>query len=346
MHAVRRGDFGRSGPKVIVKGATARTTLDNVAARFVSSGRRSPILSTLGKVHTHIERQTRGYKREDPAAAHERALPPTVFRKLLNMASLPREQARAWLVCGALFFAMRSCEYTFTGNGERKTRPVRPCDIVFWKGAEVIPHDSPHLHKAYSISIDFGDQKSELKNETVSQDNNRKADLNPVTMFANTIRRLRSYPGYKDSWSICTFYDGKTFTKINSREILVDLRSTVDVIGTKTLGFSSAEIGTHSVRSSLAMMMYLAREPVYTIMLVGRWSSDAFLSYIEKQVKEFTRGVSSRMLLLDSFFNVPLAREALKDPTTNHGRSHHRQANLNIFGRQAGSLRHKLRPRN
>ena len=41
--------------------------------------------------------------------------------------------------------------------------------------------------------------------------------------------------------------------------------------------------------------MYLAKEPVYTIMLVGRWSSDAFLAYIEKQIKEFTKGVSSRM---------------------------------------------------
>ena len=136
------------------------------------------------------------------------------------MTSLPREQARAWLVCRALFFAMRSCEYTFTGNGERKTRPVRPCDIAFWRGAEFIPHDSPLLHKADSISIDSGDQKSEIKNETVSQDNNGKADLNPVTMFAKTIKRLRSYPGYKYSWSICTFHDGKTFTKINSREIL------------------------------------------------------------------------------------------------------------------------------
>ena len=317
-----------------------------MAATFVAGGRRSPILSTLGKVHIHIERQTRGYKREDPAAAHEKALPPFVFRKLLHSASLPREQALAWLICGALFFAMRSCEYTFTGNGERKTRPVRPCDIVFWRKAAVTPHDCPLLHTADSISIDFGDQKSEIKNETVSQDNNGDSDLNPVTLYANTIRRLRSYPGYKDTWSICTYHDGKTFTKINSREVLVVLRSTVDTIGAKTLGFTSDEIGTHSVRASLAMMMYLAREPVYTIMLVGRWSSDAFLAYIEKQVKEFTRGVSSRMLQLDSFFNVPLARIAQKDPTRNQGKNHHRQANLNIFGRQAGSLRHKLRPRN
>ena len=91
------------------------------------------------------------------------------------------------------------------------------------------------------------------------------------------------------------------------------------------------------------MMMYLAKEPTYTIMLIGRWSSDAFLAYIEKQIKEFTKGVSTRMLENDHFFNTPLA----KDTEGNKGKSHHRQANLNIFGRQAGSsLRHQLCPQN
>ena len=56
----------------------------------------------------------------------------------------------------------------------------------------------------------------------------------------------------------------------------------MDAIGVDVLGFISDEIGTHSDRASLAMMMYLAKEQIYTIMLVGRWNSDAFLAYIEK----------------------------------------------------------------
>ena len=62
MHAVRRGDFGRSRSKKQVNGDTARKALDHVAAAFVESGRRSPIVDTRGKTHTHIEHQTRGYK--------------------------------------------------------------------------------------------------------------------------------------------------------------------------------------------------------------------------------------------------------------------------------------------
>jgi hypothetical protein len=52
------------------------------------------------------------------------------------------------------------------------------------------------------------------------------------------------------------------------------------------------------------MAMYLASVPAFTIMLIGRWSSDAFLRYIRRQVQEFSAGVSSKMLLMDEFFTV------------------------------------------
>jgi hypothetical protein len=44
------------------------------------------------------------------------------------------------------------------------------------------------------------------------------------------------------------------------------------------------------------MAMYLAGVPVFTIMLIGRWSSDAFLCYIRRQVLHFSAGVSKRMV--------------------------------------------------
>ena len=52
------------------------------------------------------------------------------------------------------------------------------------------------------------------------------------------------------------------------------------------------------------MAMYLASVPAFTIMFIGRWSSDAFLRYIRRQVQEFSAGVSSKMLLTDEFFAV------------------------------------------
>ena len=52
------------------------------------------------------------------------------------------------------------------------------------------------------------------------------------------------------------------------------------------------------------MLMYLNSIPVYTIMLVGRWSPEAFLLYIRKQVLSFTKGISSKMLLKEDFYTI------------------------------------------
>jgi hypothetical protein len=52
------------------------------------------------------------------------------------------------------------------------------------------------------------------------------------------------------------------------------------------------------------MAMYLAGVPAFTIMLIGRWSSNTFLCYIRRQVQELSAGVSSKMLLPDEFFAV------------------------------------------
>ncbi len=51
--------------------------------------------------------------------------------------------------------------------------------------------------------------------------------------------------------------------------------------------------------------MYLGECPVYTIMLIGRWSSNAFLRYIRKQVIEFSHNVSKKMLRLRHYRHVP-----------------------------------------
>ena len=46
--------------------------------------------------------------------------------------------------------------------------------------------------------------------------------------------------------------------------------------------------------------------PIYTIMLIGRWSSDAFLKYIRKQVDKFTYNIAKRMLKHLKFRHLPL----------------------------------------
>ena len=83
------------------------------------------------------------------------------------------------------------------------------------------------------------------------------------------------------------------------------LRAAASVIGESALGFKVSDIGAHSIRSGSAMAMYLDDVPVYTIMLIGRWSSDAFLRYIRKQVEQFSHNVSRHMIKNQHFSHVP-----------------------------------------
>jgi hypothetical protein len=67
------------------------------------------------------------------------------------------------------------------------------------------------------------------------------------------------------------------------------------------LGIPCSEIGTHSIPSIAAMAMYLARVPIFSIMLIGHWSSMVFLKCIGKQVQKFFHG---KMMEIQSFKHI------------------------------------------
>jgi hypothetical protein len=94
---------------------------------------------------------------------------------------------------------------------------------------------------------------------------------------------------------------------ITSAQVVNALRDVVGAIGEAHLGIAKHEVGTHSLRLGAAIAMYLGECPVYTIILMGRWSNDAFLRYIRKQVLEFSHNVSKtkRMLRFRTYRHVP-----------------------------------------
>ena len=76
------------------------------------------------------------------------------------------------------------------------------------------------------------------------------------------------------------------------------LQDTISVIGEDALNIKTSEVGNHSnsIRSGGAMAMFIGGCPVFMIMLIGQWSSDAFMKYIRKQIEEFSHDVSQRMI--------------------------------------------------
>jgi hypothetical protein len=52
------------------------------------------------------------------------------------------------------------------------------------------------------------------------------------------------------------------------------------------------------------MAMILSGVPNYMVMLIGHWKLDAFLIYIHKQLAEFTKSVSQKMITTTTFFHL------------------------------------------
>lgn len=218
----------------------------------------------------------------------------------------PFDKALCELFIGAFFFAMRSCEYIKV-QGPRKTKLLELRNVRFFKGNTQIPHSSPALSSADFVSITFELQKRDTKDDIISQHRSGDKLLCPVKVWAAIVQRIRAYHQSSPSSTVNTFQfpgDGKLHA-FTGAELLKRLRFATTSIGPDILGFTAKEVGLHSARSGAAMAMYLAHVPVFTIMLLGRWSSDAFLRYIRKQVKEFSDGISSKMIQRDHFFTVP-----------------------------------------
>ncbi len=199
---------------------------------------------------------------------------------------------------------MRSCEYIQV-YGPRKTKLLSLGNIKFLKGRRFVPHSDDLLHRADCVSITFELQKRDSKGDVITQHRSSDPLLCPVKIRAKIVKRIRSYPSASDSWTVNSFQmaDG-AIHKFSGKELLNKIRLAAATLGEDELGFTPDKVGLHSARSGAAMAMYLAKVPVYTIMLLGRWSSDAFLRYIRRQVKEFSKGVSDQMISHERFFTI------------------------------------------
>jgi hypothetical protein len=120
--------------------------------------------------------------------------------------------------------------------------------------------------------------------------------LCPVRAAAAIVRRIRSYPGANDDTPFSAIRQYDRFEHITSRQIKNALQDAIAAIGEDTLHIAVNETGTLSIRSDAAMVMFLGGFPVFLIVMIGCWSSDAFLHYIRKQVEEFNHDVSRKMI--------------------------------------------------
>jgi hypothetical protein len=306
-HAIREGRYCTQKRNKPIKSESVRAALDGVAQAFKLADRADPRLDSGNKLAFFLQRQLRGYSSTDDPPTPQVAMTASILRMFYKLSVSPFDRALCELFIGAFFFAMRSCEYVQV-SGPRKTKLLTIKNINFYRGKRQLHHTDPTLHLADCVSITFEQQKRDTKNDIITQHHSTDALLCPVKIWSKIIRRLITYPNSSPDTPINTYlHSNSTSHRFTGLELLKRIRLAASTLGPEKLGFTPDQLGLHSARSGAAMAMCLAGVPVFTIMLLGRWSSDAFLRYIRKQVKEFSAGISNKMIQHEEFFTIPTA---------------------------------------
>ena len=126
----------------------------------------------------------------------------------------------------------------------------------------------------------------------------------PVAAMARRIHAVRSITMSKTA-NLGTAINRKGWVVIVSdRDINTAVKWAALHDGLYGQGYNPARISSHSLRAGGAMALKLAGEEVRPIKLVGRWSSETFVTYIHSQIGALTAGLSAKMARRIVFQNI------------------------------------------
>ena len=195
------------------------------------------------------------------------------------------QQAIGQLTTVAIFFAMQSCEYLKVTQAEKQQPNIlRLSNLRFFKDGKLIEHKNPHLEFLDCISITFEMQKKDEKNNTVTQMALGDVNMCPVRMGATVVQRIQSYKGANNDTPISAFWQFNRINHVTSKQVITAMKDTIQAIVEDVLSIKKEEIGMHLIRSGVAMAMFLGNCSVCLIMMIGCWSSNAFLQYIQNRL--------------------------------------------------------------
>jgi hypothetical protein len=310
---VRSGDLGK-GKRVKV--GTVTSTVRFVGQTFQLAGHRDPRTPPGSKeLHLALSRLFASYKHVDPATQSQVALPVAIFDDIManeGASSLPHLKAAADLTIVAFYFLLRVGEYTQpAGRRATRTTQFRLKDATFWRQQSDatlvrIPFDAADdlLLAAKAVTLTLDNQKNSVRDSTLHH-YEVPGPLNPVAAVARRVLSARQASNSDPEALLCQY---SPLGHVRSSAIAPLLIAAARRINLQAKGFTHTRIGSHSIRASGAMALYLNAVDPTLIKKLGRWQSDTWLTYIHNQVGELTKGVAQKMSRPIVFHNVASAR--------------------------------------
>ena len=300
----RTGIIAPSGKPV--RSRTVEAALRAVGQTFAKLGAPDPRLSASGKLEFRLQRQLRGYARQDPAPSRVKPIPVQVLRHAMQLAHQRADVAStavADIIATNFFFLFRPGEATAS---TADTVPFRLQDVHFFVGIRRVPAVQAKLQdllKATFVTFTFTDQKNSVRGEVLGLGPSGDPLLCPVKAAARRVRHLLANKAAPTTL-FCTYYEHGRAAVVTPTAITNALRASVQALG-PTLGFSPAEVSARSLRASGAMALLCARVDPDTIRLLGRWKSDTMYRYLTVQAEPIMRGYASRMLQSGTYTLLP-----------------------------------------
>lgn len=305
---VRTGSLGRGKQ---VKADTVATALRHVSQIIMLAGypdpRKQPGSPDL---HLALDRLLKSYRNNDDAPRSQLALPVTIFENIAateGHSSNPLEQATADIIILSFFFLLRIGETTIPAtNRPTRTTQFRRRDVTFWKlhnnqRRKLSPNAPlPDLLAADAVTLKLDNQKNSVRNATLDHER-VPGGFSPTEAAARLYHNSRrAYPHSEDAL-LCGFAPTKAVTAQHVHQVLQ--RAAVRLLLWEQ-GYDLDRIGTHSIRASGAMALHLNGVTPETIMLMGRWRSQTWLTYIHTQIAAFSAGMSRLMARPILFYNA------------------------------------------
>ena len=309
---VRTGYYGL-GNRVRVK--TVTDALSAISKTIELAGLPSPIYQTEKTYKIPVARLVEGYRREDPPAVPQLALPvsiPTHCRSSAYTRTCDKEKAIGDLTIIAFFYLLRVGEYTkpkfTTRNGTivRTTRTIQFSvgNVGFFRNHAILPRASnlETLLTADSCTLKITNQKNGRMGQTIHHHAIDK-DNCPIKAAAHRVHHILSNGGTTTNL-LCDVYLNKQWIQITSKDIVNAVRASVTALQLYANGIDPLLVGAHSLRAGGAMALKLAGKADTTIMKVGRWTSLTFLEYIHNQIAHLSADLANDMSTNLEFTNI------------------------------------------
>ena len=106
------------------------------------------------------------------------------------------------------------------------------------------------LIDANMVAITFEYQTNDKRNKTVHMFKTGGCTMSPVVACATTVRRLKkTIPEVNGETTVCSYSENGMVRQMDSSYARIKIKSIVEVMGEKSLGFTKDDVGLHSIRS-------------------------------------------------------------------------------------------------